>query len=339
MTRSSKRGFTLVELLVVIAIIGILVALLLPAIQAAREAARRSACTNKLKQIGLGIQNFANARKHFPGSSDKSFDTPVAVTSNLGFSWQTMILPYIEEGNLYKRLDLNASTGAWNATNASTVLANPNLPANLNLKCHALVWSTPIDTYICPSRAVDGDKVIGSDYSSITTALPNAVPAATSYLALSATHLASFTKTTSGPADGANHQHPNGTMYPGSTTSFRNLKDGSSNTAIVCETKEPNRSAWYDDQIAGTVGFMTLAFIEGNSTGTYYVADGQNSTTALNKPGPLISGVFGPSSDHPGVILHLFGDGSVHSFTASVAAKTYGSLITRNGGEPVNIDQ
>ncbi|MGD9128392.1 MAG: DUF1559 domain-containing protein, partial [Planctomycetia bacterium] len=157
MLRFPKRGFTLIELLVVIGVIVFLAILLFPALEAKRVPARRSACTNKLKQIGLGIQNFANARRHFPGSSTEKFTTVSDIMPNNdgGYSWQTMILPYIEEGNLYKRLDLKSQP--WNAKGVE-ILSDPNDPANLDTKCHALVWSTPIDTYLCPSREIDSDR-------------------------------------------------------------------------------------------------------------------------------------------------------------------------------------
>jgi prepilin-type N-terminal cleavage/methylation domain-containing protein len=90
---SNPNGFTLVELLVVIAIIGILVALLLPAIQAAREAARRTKCINNLKNIGLACLNYESSRKAYPPSS-----TIANKTSTNGMSWQVLILPYVEEG-------------------------------------------------------------------------------------------------------------------------------------------------------------------------------------------------------------------------------------------------
>ena len=87
--RPSRRAFTLVELLVVIAIIGVLVALLLPAVQAAREAARRMKCTNHLRQLGIGLHNFHDSRGSFP----KHFSPG----SNTGVSWLALILPYIEQ--------------------------------------------------------------------------------------------------------------------------------------------------------------------------------------------------------------------------------------------------
>jgi hypothetical protein len=131
-------------------------------------------------------------------------------------------------------------------------------------------------------------------------------------------------------------------MYPGSKTSFRNLKDGSSNTVIVCETKEPKYSAWFSAQTAGVVGFLgtpEFGLPPDSETDAYNVIT--SGETAINKTGAgLIPGwEYGPSSDHPGVVLHLFGDGSVRSFNNSIAPEAYGSLITRDGGEPVSLDE
>src|SRR3954451_7970229 len=98
-----RTAFTLVELLVVDAIIGVLVALVLPAVQAAREAARRMSCGNNLRQIGLGLQNFESAFKWFPSSL-----RPTHVDANglfAGWSAPAQILPYLEQGNLYQGID------------------------------------------------------------------------------------------------------------------------------------------------------------------------------------------------------------------------------------------
>jgi prepilin-type N-terminal cleavage/methylation domain-containing protein len=130
MNRSFKnhRGFTLVELLVVIAIIGVLVALLLPAIQAAREAARRTQCVNNLKQIGLAALNHNAARKEFPtGGTDQWH----VVFYGRGYGWMVQILPYVEEDNLR-----NISKG-YGAGDEARDLE---------------VRKTPVPLYFCPSR-------------------------------------------------------------------------------------------------------------------------------------------------------------------------------------------
>src|SRR5262245_21146945 len=104
-----RRGFTLIELLVVIAIIAVLIALLLPAVQQAREAARRTQCRNNLKQIGLAIHKYAHPNTYFPPSA--AVHLTVTTTGNNG-SWGVhgRILPYLEQGNLYNNVNL---TIAW----------------------------------------------------------------------------------------------------------------------------------------------------------------------------------------------------------------------------------
>ena len=114
--RSKESGFTLVELLVVIAIIGVLVGLLLPAVQAAREAARRMQCSNNLKQLGLSAHNYESAYKRLPSAGQgTNYATTPASTTIGRQSVFTAILPYIEQGNTYGNLDLrfayNETTG------------------------------------------------------------------------------------------------------------------------------------------------------------------------------------------------------------------------------------
>ncbi len=99
-----RRGFTLVELLVVIAIIGVLVAMLLPAIQAAREAARRTSCNNNLKQLGIAILNFHDTHKHLPSSHRAP-----GVTNAPRYSTGTQLLPFFEEQNTYDQYDFNSN--------------------------------------------------------------------------------------------------------------------------------------------------------------------------------------------------------------------------------------
>ncbi len=135
MHTQKKTGFTLVELLVVIAIIGILIALLLPAVQAAREAARRIQCANNLKQIGLALHNYATAMRVFPcaivaDNFTDGFDIwDEATNGKHGTSWMLQILPYMEQQTLYNRWDFTT-----------------------NVKGNAAVAQTDIPGFYCPSR-------------------------------------------------------------------------------------------------------------------------------------------------------------------------------------------
>lgn len=167
LSRSSKRGFTLVELLVVIAIIGILVALLLPAIQAAREAARRSQCVNKVKQLGLAVLNYESARKLLPYANTPNVTpamrtgacagtTGTAVVSN-GFRHHSIfsfILPYMEEQAVYDQIDFNYD---WSDTVTNTKKGIKNFTA----------FQKDIDTFICPSTE-NRPNTYTTDYNVIT---------------------------------------------------------------------------------------------------------------------------------------------------------------------------
>ncbi len=116
----NRTGFTLVELLVVIAIIGVLVALLLPAVQAAREAGRRSQCSNNLRQLGLAAHNFHDTYKKLPSSNRAS------TTSTVRSSGFTFLLPFIEQKNIYDQYDLNKN---WDDNTANASGVNMGRPA------------------------------------------------------------------------------------------------------------------------------------------------------------------------------------------------------------------
>ncbi len=107
-TKSIKKAFTLVELLVVIAIIGILIGMLLPAVQMVREAARRTACANNVRQLSLACHNFVSSFGKFPQGAYSAIDDD-AGNDDDGWGWGTYILPYVEQGNLYDNLDPRVS--------------------------------------------------------------------------------------------------------------------------------------------------------------------------------------------------------------------------------------
>src|SRR5688500_7181937 len=115
-----RSGFTLVELLVVIAIIGLLVALLLPAVQAAREAARRMQCSNNLKQIALGLHNYHDTFLTFPTGNIVSLGSPLGGD---GWTWHARILPFLEQKNLYERVEKVVGTNVGGTTSTEQLLA------------------------------------------------------------------------------------------------------------------------------------------------------------------------------------------------------------------------
>ena len=138
MLQHRPRGFTLVELLVVIAIIGILIALLLPAVQAAREAARRMQCSNKLRQIGLAMHNYHDTHRVFPPGAIAFVDScpPSGYRAqDQGPPWSVLILPYIERMSLYQDFDFSGTFSARLSDNGSN---------------QALQF-TPMATFQCPS--------------------------------------------------------------------------------------------------------------------------------------------------------------------------------------------
>ena len=144
MYRHRTLGFTLVELLVVIAIIGVLVALLLPAVQAAREASRRSKCTNNARQLGLALHNYHDVVGVFPINYSQSAQGPNGPAGNSGdnesrqCSWMALILPYIEQSGLYNSIDWNL--GMKDASGRPT--------------SNVAIAQTVVQAYRCPSDPV-----------------------------------------------------------------------------------------------------------------------------------------------------------------------------------------
>ncbi|RIK87440.1 MAG: hypothetical protein DCC67_01870 [Planctomycetota bacterium] len=137
--RTALRGFTLVELLVVIAIIGVLVALLLPAVQAARESARRSACQNNAKQTALALLNYESAKGSLPQGTIMNFANDPLVppgTVSHGYGWGAFILPYLEGGAAFARMDMKKPVGDFAASAGAGTL---------------------VSSYLCPSAPSETD--------------------------------------------------------------------------------------------------------------------------------------------------------------------------------------
>lgn len=317
-----RTGFTLVELLVVIAIIGVLIALLLPAVQAAREAARRTQCINNLKQIGLGMHTHHDVNKRFPPGCANDTGKFGIGTAGWGSSWAVYILPYIEQNNIYQNWDFQANSGYTNTTNK------------------ALANSTTIEAYECPSSTAGQyarETIQMIDYAGIAGAV-NAT-------------MTSYTETRNHSGnDGISSI--GGCLFNQSEIGFQSITDGSSNTILVGEvgrdvesstgTKYPNyrpggpygwtmgsNNAWNgsDNRQFNCVAFR-------HPIGTY--------TDATWTSGPVMSthgigadvGVNFPlNSQHPTGINALFADGSVHFLSDTSDVNVIGLQCTRDDGQ------
>jgi len=302
MKRRVRTAFTLVELLVVIAIIGILIALLLPAVQAAREAARRSQCTNNLKQIGLAMHNYHDAIKCFPSG----FIRQIGALDNEGhWAWNALLLPYVEQAPLRDQLRVGTVP-------VSTDMVTPAL-----LKA----MQTPIQAFICPSAAgqpiihVEAGRMIQPASSTANVGL-----AVTNYIACNS----SYGLKNDPGTDPTNYAV--GVFYRHSNVGFRDLTDGSSNVILVGE-----RAYRYDnlDAFAGAM-FAARDF---NGTGPAISSDGSASNQGLiaifGGGAAVINAVpnsgqnrIAFSSQHPGGALFGFGDGTVRFLSETIDANT-----------------
>ncbi len=235
MNFNSRRAFTLVELLVVIAIIGVLVALLLPAVQAAREAARRSSCTNNLKQLGLAAQNHHDTYRRLPPGFEW----------NTGWSWGTWLLPFIEQDNLYDQLNP--------ATNAPVDVNTGNFPMR-----------TSLDAFLCPSDTVE--DVNGARQFNSAADLSG-----TAMTAGSSSYVGSQGYRTPDPGANATPNTANngdGVLYWASNHRFADVTDGTSNTFLIGErcrkqgTTTHNASIWAATTPRNRNRHITLASVD-----------------------------------------------------------------------------
>jgi prepilin-type N-terminal cleavage/methylation domain-containing protein len=235
------RGFTLVELLVVIAIIGVLVALLLPAVQAAREAARRNQCANNLKQMGLAVHSFESTYRFLPHSGQCD-STGSATTTYMIHSTATMLLPYIEQNALYQQFDTQAnSISAYNATPSGSGYTT-GTGALLHPLARGLAYNdgrhpsgqraakTFVKTFACPSTPIQPtqrDPVHGYapfDYMFAAISDIDARPGSATFGMRTSTSDANYLS-----------QVVAGMLACDASHGLRNVTDGTSNTILILE--------------------------------------------------------------------------------------------------------
>lgn len=315
----SRPGFTLVELLVVIAIIGILVALLLPAIQAAREAARRSQCVNNLKQIGLALHNYHDTFGKLPPASLSDFVRDGAYVSSgfgatgnpNGIFWSGLILPQLEQQSLYDQIEGMGFGIVWTGGGANQKLLETALPF---LKC-----PSSLDISLTFNSAGIGSRVPGN-YGVVTSGSLGFV---TAYAAYTNQHMDDAGRVDQRQED-ARHDGPfhlrNG-AYPMSL-----VADGTSNTLAVGERSRPSdqlsHSKYFNYWYIGTPNIVDRAAEFCGSTGI-----------ELNSMDRGERGYIGFRSQHPGGVQFMVLDGSTRFFSENTDRAVLAALGTRSGGE------
>jgi prepilin-type N-terminal cleavage/methylation domain-containing protein len=292
--RHARRAFTLIELLVVIAIIAILIGLLLPAVQKVREAAARLQCQNNLKQIGLAMHNYHDTHKAFPvGYYDP---TPWPQLDNgPGWGWGAFLLPYLEQDNLYRRINFNLDVGD---------------PAN------AAARTTFLPIYFCPSD----DQLITF---TITDSGSNSWQVAQgSYVACNGND---------GVDDFTTPPHTGPFVRAVKGYRIGDIPDGLSNTMFVGDrTSRLSYSTW----VGGPTGALN-PFLQapGNFGAEVTLLMCHAGPTGPNTPG--VFDADSTSSPHLTGVPFVFGDGSVHYLSNSIDITVWMALATRAGGEPV----
>ncbi|QDU41195.1 Type II secretion system protein G precursor [Maioricimonas rarisocia] len=332
MLRRHRRGFTLIELLVVIAIIAILIALLLPAVQQAREAARRSTCKNKMKQLALALHNYHDTHQVFPystsakGSCESGSAMPPSGTVKNSRGW-TQVLPFIDQSPLYNLYDPTQAAGAYDR-------ASTGLQGSTVVSGNDIVVSTVLDAFICPSD--DGNPRITTTSSAYAIGGGSTLQGAKTSYDFQA-HLETSTCSNWGTR-GRSDRYMFGTE---SSSRMRDVKDGTSNTVMLVETtldvKDGYTAPWGYSNWTGAGVDITWR------RGGDYGDAGINFWTCCSWHSPPMSNnTFGtvahwgrPGSLHVGGVHVALADGSVRFISENTDYTTRQRLGRMADGQPL----
>jgi prepilin-type processing-associated H-X9-DG protein/prepilin-type N-terminal cleavage/methylation domain-containing protein len=313
-SRCAGLGFTLIELLVVIAIIAVLIGLLLPAVQSAREAARRVQCANNLKQIGLAMHNYHLSVDVFPPGyvSSTNDGTLGGVEIGPGWGWGTMILPQLEQRPLFS------------AINFSVQIIAPSSDT---------IRQSSLSVFLCPSSTGNSGPVVLFPFGSTSGAMPVVNDLSPGQYVASAGQF--------DPGDSAANN--NGLFYRNSRIGERDVSDGLSQTLMVGERSRNVADATWVGAIPATQGCTNL---------NWPIRDCEPANVmvlAHTGPSPVQAWVDVPNykgagaddfwSLHPGGCNFLFCDGSVRFVKETVNPRVFTALSTRAGGEALSAEQ